>query len=155
MAEAGFVAEFFNRLGPDAAGRAVDNPFEGKVIVRLQNNPEIGQSVADFGTFIKLESADNLVGYGFVDKLFFKFAGLGGGTYQNRHVGIIIAAAGQAVYLVDDILRLFGAVISADDFDFAVVALQGRRIFRDFQSFAEAVLIVADKVGGGFENIGG
>ena len=89
MAETRLVLKFFNRFGANAACRFVDNPFQSQIVAGLQYDAEISQSITNFGAFIEFQSADNLIGNGFGNELFFKLAGLGGGAYQNGDVGVV------------------------------------------------------------------
>ena len=153
MAETGFLLNFFNAFGADASGWLVDNPLEGQIVVWLQNDAEIGEGVADFRALIELRAADDLIGNGFGNKFFFKFAGLKSCAYQNRHVGVLCAVAQMIVDLVDDIAGFVFAVVITDNLDFGVVAVLRRRVFGDFEGFAQAAVVVADEAGSCGQNV--
>ena len=154
LAETGFLLYLFNAFGADASGGFVDNPLEGQIVVRLQNDAEIGEGVADFRAFVELRAADDLIGNGFGNKFFFKFAGLKSGAHQNRHVGVLRAVAQMIVDLVDDIAGFVFTVVVADNLDFGVVAVLRRRVFGDFEGFAQTAVVVADEAGSCGKDIG-
>ena len=130
MVDARFVFKFFDGFSADAAGRFVDDALQSQVVGRLQNHPQIGEGVANFRPFVKFRSADNLIGDGFGNEFFFKFPGLRSGADKNGHLAVAGAVAVQVFDFVGDIGCFFRTAVGADDFDFAVVAAGGGRIFR-------------------------
>ena len=129
---AGRVAKFFNGFGSDTPGRLVDNALKGQIVVWLQNNTKISQSVANFGTFIEFGTADNLIGDSFGNKLFFKFPGLESRAYEDGHLRIIVAPAFLGFDFLNDIFRFVFAAVNTDDFDFGIVTVHGRAVLGHF-----------------------
>ena len=67
---------FSTALSPNAALGRVDDAFKGKVVGGLVDDAQIGDGIADFGAFVKAETADDLVVQPDLDEAVFKFAGL-------------------------------------------------------------------------------
>lgn len=57
------------------------------------------------------------------------------------------------VDLVDDIAGFVFAVVITDNLDFGVVAVLRRRVFGDFEGFAQAAVVVADEAGSCGQNV--
>ena len=57
------VLQVFERAGADAARREVHHPQEGAVVVRVLDQPQVGQGVLDLGPLEEAQPAVDLVGH--------------------------------------------------------------------------------------------
>ena len=63
----------------------IDDTFEGKIIIRLGNHPQVGDGVADFQAFIEPRPTDNPVRQTQCNQAFLELAGLKSGAHEHRH----------------------------------------------------------------------
>ena len=69
----------------DPARRHVDDPFERQIVIRLMDQPHIGDGVANFLAFVKSRAADHAIGQTEGDKALFELTHLETGPDQYRH----------------------------------------------------------------------
>ena len=72
--------------GPETAAWYIDYPLESQPVVRLIDNPQIGDRIADFLAFVKARPADDPIGNAEGDKTLFEFPHLETGPHQNRYL---------------------------------------------------------------------
>ena len=128
-----------DRLVAEAALGGVDNTLEGEVVGGRLDQPQISDCVADLGSLVEAEAADDLVGEPDRDEALFELARLELGS--NEDCGFIEAEAiaMQAFDLVADPARLFRAIPDADGPHFLTIAGLGP------QGLAEAASVMGDK----------
>src|SRR4249919_1708718 len=95
----------------------VDDPFEGDVVRRLRNQPEIREGVPDLGPLVKAEATDDLVAEADGDEPLLELAGLELGTDQDGAIVERTAAAQMRLDLLADAACFLGPVPYADDLD--------------------------------------
>ena len=139
--------------GLDAGGakppfRHIDDPLEGQIVGRLDNQPQISDGIADFGAFVE-PRADNAVGKTDGDKTFLELARLEAGPHQHRDLGQISAGGLHGFDLRRHRTGLVGAVPIAVDPQF--LALTGAGVER----LAKARLVTGDDAGGGGKDMAG
>ena len=142
-----------DRFVAQPALRHIDDAFEGEVVARLVDEAQIGERIADFGAFVKTETADDAVGHADGDEAVLELARLVLRADEDGDAVEAVGAFGSAMLprldLVTDAARLLGAVPHADDFD--PVALW--QISE--QGFAKAAAVVGDDPAGGGEDVRG
>ena len=83
---AGVAVDGRDRLVAEAALGLVDDPLEGEVVGRLDDQAEVGDGVADLGALVEAEAADDLVGEADGDEALFELAGLELGADEDGDV---------------------------------------------------------------------
>ena len=138
-----------DRLVAEPAFGGVDDPFEGKVVRRAPDQPEIGERVADFSPFVKAEPADDLIGEADRDEAIFEFAGLELGP--NEDCDLVETASGALVRLdfLADPARLLGPVPHSNDLDRVALRNLGP------ERLAKPPAVLRDQSRGGAENMRG
>ena len=84
----GLLPELRHRLCADGAGRLVDHAFQGRVVVGVVEQAQVGQGVLDLGAFKKALAAVDPVGDVLAQQIFLEQPRLGGGAVEHgRLVG--------------------------------------------------------------------
>src|SRR3546814_21171356 len=78
--------DLLHRLVAKPTLRRVDDALEREVIVRLGDDPQIGQRIADFGPLIEAETAHDPVGQANGNEAVLELAGLELGADQDRAI---------------------------------------------------------------------
>src|SRR3546814_13087301 len=78
--------DLLHRLVAKPTLRRVDDALEREVIVRLGDDPQIGQRIADFGPLIEAEAAHDPVGQADRNEAVLELAGLELGADQGRAI---------------------------------------------------------------------
>ena len=135
----------------NASARRIDDAAQGNVVGWVDQQPQIGQHIADFAAVVKADAPDDYVGQAGTLQLLFKESRLGVSAVEHR--GVPEAVASQAVVAansIDDVTGLAAVRVAFDDRDW--IALGAVRP----QLFALAALVVADDgIGGGEDAAGG
>src|SRR3982751_5789768 len=101
-------------LVAETALRRVDDPFECEVVCRLIDEAKVSDCVADLGTLVKPETADDLVVEPDGDEPLFEFAGLELGGDEYCDVVERAATAHVGFGFLANPPRFLGAVPHAD-----------------------------------------
>ncbi len=99
-----------------AFGLVVD-PFERQVILRLRNQPQIGQRIADLCAFVETEPPNDAVIDADLDEAVFEFAGLILRAHQNGDLAQRCAFTLQPLDRLAHAARFFGCVPYPDHLD--------------------------------------
>ena len=135
--------------GTQAALGNVDDALEGEVVVGLDDDPQVGDGVADLLALVEAGAADDPVGDADGDQALFELAGLEAGADQHRHPAQRVVVAAQRLDLLADDPRLVLAVPDAAHLHLLAFALGGP------QRLAEPAAVVGDQAGGGGEDMRG
>ena len=108
------AVHFLQRLGTQSTLGLVMDAFKREVILRLRDQPKIGEGIADFGAFVKTETANDAVIHPDLDEAVFKLAGLVLRAHQNGDAVERRAFAFQPLDLLAHPARFFGRVPHAD-----------------------------------------
>ena len=128
----------------DPAGRGVDHPLEGRVVVAVGDEAEIRERILDFGALVEAQAAVDPVGQAGREQGLFQYPGLRAHPVQYRDVGAPHAA--------------LDAVLRARDHEAGFIGFIERRVERDRlsrvagrpQLLAETFPVVGDeRVSGG------
>ncbi len=132
----------FDRGFANAARGNVQHAEEGDVVFGMHGQANVGESVLNFGAFVKTETTDKFVANAAASKGFFERAGL--------KIGAIFDGAGLRGIVVEQFLQFFG-----DEFSFGLgvapfeVSEVGAGGLLGAKSFSEAVgIIVYDGTSG-------
>ena len=79
------VLERLHHALADAARRHVDHPPQADVVVRIDDEPHVGQRVLDFLALVEPDAADDLVGDALAHQRVFNRPRLRVGAIQHRH----------------------------------------------------------------------
>src|SRR3546814_4821754 len=118
--------DLLHRLVAEPTLRRVDDALEREVIVRLGDDPQIGQRIADFGPLIEAEAAHDPVGQADRNEAVLELAGLELGADQDRAILRPAAAGDMRLDPFADEAGLFRAVPHAPDPDFFAGLSLGR-----------------------------
>ena len=119
-------------------------------VVGVDQQPQVGQRVADLAPLVEAHPADHPVGLAGADEHLLEDPRLGVGAVEDRDVGGPGAAVGELVDLVGDEPRLVVLVVGDVADDPLAVAGVGPQLL------LLAALVVADhRVGGGEDGLGG
>ena len=143
----GDVLQLFDAARPDAARRDVDDAHEAGVVVRVLQQPQVGQRVFDLGALKKPQTAIHPVGHTGVEQRGFHHPALRVAAVQQRDFLAHHAVPHQLPDFVDKPLRL-GKVAGG--------LVHAHRLTRPgfrAQVFAQAVAVVADEFIGGVQDV--
>ena len=73
-----------DRLVTKAALGPIDDTLESEVVGRLDDQPEVGDRVADLGPLVEAEAADDLIAEANGDEALLELAGLELGADEDR-----------------------------------------------------------------------
>ena len=112
----------------NSPGRRVDHPLEGRIIVAVGHQPQIGQGVLDFGPLEEAQAAVNPVGQRRRDQRFLEYPRLGVGAVENRRVAALAARFHPLADALDHKPRLVGFVKGIVDLERLAVAGIGPQV---------------------------
>ena len=107
----------FQRLGAEPALGDVVDALERQVILRLGDEAQIGQCIADLGALVEAETADDAIGNADLDEAVFELAGLVLRTHEDRHLVEPRALTLEPLDRLAHPARFLGRVPHADDLD--------------------------------------
>ncbi len=88
--------------GADSARRHIQHAQQRDIIFGMENQPHVGQRVANFGAFVKAESADHAIADAQSPQDLFKRARLRAGAIENGDAGFGIVAHDRGNLLADE-----------------------------------------------------
>ena len=100
-----------DRAVADAALGDVEDPLERDDVVGVDQQPEVGQRVADLAALVEAHPADHAVGLAGADEDFLEDSRLRVGAVEDRDVGGLGTTVDQLVDLVGDEPRLVVLVV--------------------------------------------
>ena len=145
---AGFLRSRFQRrhaCRSDSARRHVQHAQQRDVIFGMENQPHVGEGVANFGALVKTESADHAVPDAQSPQDLLKRTRLSAGAIQDRHAGVGILANLHR-QLAANVFRLRARIRRLE------ISQPVARAERRLESLAESVGIVLHHRGRGVEN---
>ena len=141
--------QFFDRLGPDAAARGVDDAGGGDVVAGIEGGAEVGEDVFDLFSVIEAEAADDPVVDAVLAQLFFEESALGVDPVEDGE----ILGVGAAAQFIEDCFGdpggLFAVVAGGKDGDGLAAGAVGPQLF------GVAPFVVGDDIVGGIEDQAG
>jgi hypothetical protein len=135
------------RARADAARRKVDDAQETGVVVLVLQQAQVGQRVLDFGTFEEAQAAVHAVRHRGVEERRFNDPALRIAAVEHGHFLAVEAVARELSHFLDHPLRLGqvgGRLVHAHRL---AGALAGAQVL------AQALLVVADELVGGVEDV--
>ena len=108
----------------DAACRHVDHPPQADVVVRIDDQLQVGEGVLDLLALVEANAADDLVGDALAHQRVFDGARLGVGAVEDRHHRVEVGRP-RLLDRARDEVRLFELVVAAEIDDACAALLIG------------------------------
>ena len=136
--------QVFQRTGANAAGREIDHAQEGRVVVRIAEQAQVGQRVLDFLALEEAQAAIDLVRHTLGEQFVFDDPRLRVGAVEHGNLRRRHAVAHQFADFLDHEARLVEVGIGFESADRLALAGVGPQVL------AQALAVVLDDgVGGG------
>ena len=119
------IAQQFQGTFADAARRRVDGALEGRIVIAVSHQTQIGQRILDLGALEKAQPAINAIRQGGADQIFLEYPRLSIGAIQNGRVAPLAAGLYPLADALDHEARLVRFIEGGVDLDRRTITISG------------------------------